>query len=82
MIYIRILFLKKKYVGYDSTNYRSIYKDDIDKYVQTSEILIGKNVDNLKCRDKIMKYYNKYKKYIPIELGVLVFISILVLFLG
>lgn len=73
---------EKKYVGYDSANSRSIYKDDIDKYVQTSEILIGKNVDNLKCREKIMKYYNKYKKYIPFELGILVVLSILVLFLG
>ena len=29
-----------------------------------------------------MKYYNKYKKYIPFELGILVVLSILVLFLG
>ena len=39
---------EKKYAGYDSTNYQSIYKDDIEKFVQTSEIIIGKNIDNIK----------------------------------
>jgi hypothetical protein len=73
---------EKKYVGYDSKNYNSIYKDDIDKYLSTSEILIGKNVDNLKNRKLIIKNYNKYKKYILYELGVLIITSIIVLFLG
>ena len=41
---------EKKYAGYDSTNYKSIYKDDIEKFVETSEIIIGKNIDNIKNR--------------------------------
>lgn len=73
---------EQKYAGYDSTNHKSIYKDDIDKYVQTSEILIGKNVDNLKCRESIMEYYSKYKKYIPYEIGIMILFSIISLFLG
>lgn len=73
---------EKKYAGYDSTNYKSIYKDDIDKYVGTSEILIGKNVNNLQCRKSIIDYRDKYKKYIPYEVGVMLLISIIVLFLG
>ena len=40
---------EQKYAGYDSSKGKSIYKDDIDKFTSTSEILIGKNVDNLKC---------------------------------
>lgn len=73
---------KQKYVGYDSTNHKSIYKDDIDKYIQTSEILIGKNVDNLKCREEIMNYYSKYKKYIPYEICIMILLSIICFLLG
>lgn len=70
----------KKYVGYDSNKGKSIYKDDIDKYVETSEILIGKNADNLKCRNEIMESYNKYKKYVPYEVVIMLIMSIIVLF--
>jgi len=73
---------EKKYAGYDSNKGGSVYKDDIDKYVETSEILIGKNSNNLKCRNEIMEYYEKYKKNIPYELGILLLISIIVIFLG
>lgn len=73
---------EKIYAGYDEKNYQSIYKDDLEQYKQTSEILIGKNVDNLKNRELIIKEYNKYKKYILPELLVLVIFSVIVLFLG
>lgn len=71
---------EQKYAGYDSTNYKSIYKDDIDKYVETSEILIGKNVDNLRSRQLIMENYDKYKKYLLPEIIILIVLSIIVLF--
>ena len=58
---------EQKYAGYDTTNYKSIYKDDIDGYVKSSEILIGKNVNNLTCRKNIISCYEKYKKYIPYD---------------
>ena len=73
---------EQKYAGYDTTNYKSIYKDDIDGYVKSSEILIGKNVNNLTCRKNIISCYEKYKKYIPYEIGVMILLSIIVLFLG
>lgn len=69
---------EKKYAGYDNG---AIYKDDIDKYVETSEILIGKNSRNLEYRKKIQEEYNKYKKYIPYELIVIFVLSIIVIFL-
>ena len=72
----------QKYAGYDTTNYKSIYKDDIDDYIKSSEILIGKNVNNLKCRENIMNCYTKYKAYIPYEIGVMILLSIIFLFLG
>ncbi len=73
---------EQKYDGYDTTNHKSIYKDDIDSYIKSSEILIGKNANNLTCRKNIIECYEKYKKYIPYEIGVMLFMSIIVLFLG
>ena len=73
---------EKKYAGYDSTNYKSIYKDDIDSYVNSSEILIGKNSNNLNCRKNIISCYEKYKKYIPFEIVAMILLSIIVIFLG
>ena len=67
----------KKYVGYDSTNHRSIYKDDIDKYVQSSEIIIGKNIDNIQNRNEIVYLEKKYSSYIIIELIALLVLSII-----
>lgn len=73
---------EKKYAGYDSTNHRSTYEDDIDKYIETSEILIGKNIDNLKDRTEIKNIEEKYSKYIPIEIIVLIFLSIIMILLS
>lgn len=70
-----------KYVGYDSTSGKSIYKDDMEAFLESSEILIGKNMDNLKHRKIILKYYDKYKRYLPYEVGVLFVFSLLVLVL-
>lgn len=71
---------EQKYVGYDSNKGKSIYKDDINKFVETSEILIGKNTNNLKYRKEIMEYYQKYKKSIPYKLVTLIILSVVVLF--
>lgn len=73
---------EKKYAGYDSTNYKSIYKDDIDKYVETSEILIGKNIDNLKDRKEIIELEKKYSGYIKYEIIALLVMSLLVVLIG
>ena len=72
----------KKYAGYDSTNYKSIYKDDIDSFVGTSEILIGKKVNNLENRRMIKIEYEKYKTLIPKELIVLLVATVIVIIIG
>ena len=67
---------KKKY-----KNNKKGYKDDIEDFTNTSEILIGKNTHNFEKRNQIRTIYNKYKKYIPYEIGVLIILSIIVVFL-
>ncbi len=79
--YYKNIVPEQKYAGYDSTNYKSIYKDDIEKYVTTSEILIGKNIHNLENRNQIKAYRTKYKKWIPYEIGIMILLSIIVIFL-
>lgn len=73
---------KKKYAGYDSTNYKSIYKDDINSFVGTSEILIGKKVDNLENRRKIRLEYEKYKSFALKELIALLIATVIVIMIG
>lgn len=73
---------EKKYAGYDSTNYKSIYKDDIEKFVETSEIIIGKNIDNIKNRKEIAELEKKYSSYIPKELIALLVLSIVMILVG
>ena len=70
---------ERVYAGYNKSTYKSIYKDDIKDYTEKSEILIGKNYNNLRDRKTIKKLYNKYKKYLPIELLIIIVISIIVL---
>ncbi|MEE3343848.1 MAG: hypothetical protein VZS44_07150 [Bacilli bacterium] len=67
---------KKKYAGYQKG-----YKDDIEEYENSCEILIGNNIDNMDNRRLIKNYYEKYTKYIPYELGVMALLSIIVIFL-
>ena len=75
------LIPEKKYVGYDSNKGKSIYKDDIDAYTSTGEILIGKNVENLEKRSQIESMEKRYSKLLPYELGIILVISIIVIFL-
>jgi len=72
---------EQKYAYYNSSKGKSVYKDDIDKYVDTSEVLIGKNVDNLNYRKQIMEIRDKYKKYLLPEFCILLLLSIIVIFL-
>lgn len=68
----------KEYVGYNKNTSKSIYKDNINKYLDTSEILIGKNINNIKYRKEIRKMEKKYSSYLPIEIAVILALSILV----
>ena len=72
----------KKYAGYDTTNNKSIYKDDMDSYLNTSDILIGSKVNNLVYREKIREIYNKYKNSVLPMILVLAGVSIVVAIVG
>lgn len=80
--YYEPIIPSKKYVGYDSTNNERIYKDDIDSFVSSSEILIGKKVNNLDYRRIIKKEYEKYKDLIPKELVALLIVTIIIIIIG
>lgn len=80
--YYEPIMPNKKYAGFDSNNYKNIYKDDIESFVGTSEILIGKKINNLKNRKMIKEEYNKYKGYIPKELIALLIATIIVIVIG
>ena len=69
---------RKVYAGHNDKG--SIYKDDIEEFTKKGEILIGRNVDNLEIRNQIEKMNQKYKKWIPIELGLILILSIILLF--
>lgn len=80
--YYESIVPSKKYAGYDSTNYKRIYKDDIDSFVDTNEILIGKKINNLDNRRMIKKVYEKYKGLIPKELIALLIVTVIVIIIG
>lgn len=80
--YYESIVPSKKYAGYDSTNYKRIYKDDINSFVDTSEILIGKKINNLDNRRMIKKVYEKYKGLIPKELIALLIVTVIVIIIG
>ena len=73
---------EQKYAGYDANKHKSIYKDDIDKFLTTSEIIIGKNVDNIRNREEIIRLEEKYSKYIPMGILAIIMLSIIMIFIG
>lgn len=72
----------KKYVGYDTANSKSVYKDDINEFTSKSEILIGKNTNNLNIRKEILSMEEKYSKYLTTEIMILVALSIIMIVIG
>ena len=69
-----------KKVSYSSGERRET--DDIEKFMGTSDILIGKKVNNLQNRRLIQAEYDKYKKFIPKELIAVLAISVIVILIG
>ena len=72
----------KKYVGFDTANSKSVYADDINDFTSKSEILIGKNVNNLNIRKEILSMNEKYTKYLSTEIMILVALSIIMVVVG
>lgn len=59
-----------KYVRYDSSAHKSIYKDDIDDYKSYSEIHFGKYADAEKRRNTIEKIYKITSKVVLVQLAI------------
>lgn len=64
----RPLLPETKYAGYNSSTYKSVYKDDIDDYLKHSEIHFGKFWDAEKRRSKIEKIFKITNKIILVQL--------------
>lgn len=62
------LLPEKKYAGYNSSTYKSIYKDDVDDFVEHSEIHFGKYWDAEKRRTKIEKIYKVTRIVVLVQL--------------
>ena len=73
----RPLLPSSKYAGYNSSTYKSVYKDDIDEYLEHSEVHFGKFWDAEKRRNKIEKIYKITNKIVLAQLA----ISILLFFI-
>lgn len=64
----RPLLPDTRYAGYDSFASKSIYKDDINDYIEHAEVQIGRNWDAKKRRNKIEKIYKVTNKIILVQL--------------
>ena len=64
----RPLLPEKKYAGYNSSTYKSIYKDDVDDFVEHSEIHFGKYWDAEKRRTRIEKIYKVTRIVVLVQL--------------
>lgn len=71
--------MEKIYDGYDPNTFESKYKSDKHSYINSSEVIIGKNIDNLANRNKIKDLYYDKKKYIKFELIAIVVITLILL---
>lgn len=57
----------------------SKYKADKHSYINSSKVIIGKNIDNLVNRNKIKDLYYDKKKYIKFELIAIAVIALILL---
>lgn len=71
--------MEKIYDGYDPNTYEPKYKADKHSYINSSEVIIGKNIDNLTNRNKIKDLYYDKKRYIKYELIAIVVITLMLL---
>lgn len=62
------LLPESKYAGYNSSTYKSVYKDDIADYLEHSEVHIGKFWDAEKRRNKIEKIYKIARLVVLIQI--------------
>ena len=61
---------ERVYAGYDSKNYRSLYRNDYEQFKNECEICIGENANLPDVRKQIAKNYARSKKMVCIELAI------------
>lgn len=66
----RPLLPSSKYAGYSSSTNKSVYKDDVEDYIEHSEIHFGKYWDAEKRRKRIEKLYKITSKIVLLQLAV------------
>ena len=67
---------------WDSKKGTRVKSDDIDEFLKTSEIIIGKNIRNLHNRSEIEEIEEKYSKNIPYYILITIVLSIMVVAIG
>ena len=72
----KTLLPERKYVGYDYSSNRGKYSDDLEDYINYSEVHFGKYFDANKRREKIEKIYKITSKILIVQL----IISIVLIF--
>ena len=74
----RPLLPETKYAGYDRSTYKSKYKDDIDDYVEHSEVHFGKFWDAENRRNKIEKIYKITRIILLVQLVVSIILYLVI----
>ena len=64
----RPLLPSTKYAGYSSSSHKSLYRDDIDDYINGAEVYIGKYWDAEKRRNLIEKIYKVTRIVVLVQL--------------
>ena len=71
------LLPQAKYAGYNSSTYKSKYIDDVDDYIEHSEVHFGKFWDAEKRRTKIEKIYKVTKIILLVQLVISVILFLI-----
>ena len=80
--FYRSLLPRQRYKRYNRNNHQPVYSYDIADYTEKGEVLIGRNVDNLRHRRSIQTLEKKSSTVIPVCLAIIVILSIAVVVLG
>ena len=69
---------RQRYDGYNKRTHQSMYRDDMEDYSSTAEVLIGDKVDGLRKRQKLEDYQKRFGKLILPELLIVLVASAIV----
>lgn len=69
---------RQRYDGYNKKTHQSMYRDDMEDYSSTAEVLIGDKVDGLRKRQKLEDYQKRFGKLILPELLIVLVASAIV----